>query len=59
MDVMRIPLLLLAAACAYGQPRRAVLLGIDGLGSKGLAAAHTPHIDGLRRQGAWTLHARG
>src|SRR5690242_16757304 len=54
-----VPVLILAAACGYGQSQRVVLLGIDGLGSKGLAAARTPHIDGLRRQGAWTLHARG
>src|SRR5690242_16429214 len=52
-------LLLAAAAAAAGQSHRAVVVGIDGLGSKGLAAAQTPNIDGLRRQGAWTLHARG
>ena len=56
---MRLSILLLATVAAYGQPQRAVLLGIDGLGSKGLAAAHTPNIDTLRRQGTWTLHARG
>src|SRR3954470_14067976 len=57
---MRLPILALAcAAVASCQSQRAVLLGIDGLGSKGLASAHTPNIDSLRRNGAWTLHARG
>lgn len=55
---MRLSILLLAGFSAYGQ-QRAVLVGIDGLGSKGLGAAHTPNIDGLRGRGAWTLHARG
>lgn len=56
---MRLSILLLTVAAAYGQGPRVVLLGIDGLGSKGLAAAHTPNIDAMRSRGAWTLHARG
>jgi predicted AlkP superfamily pyrophosphatase or phosphodiesterase len=59
MRPFTIPVLILTAACAYGQSQRVVLLGIDGLGSKGLAAARTPSIDSLRSAGAWTLHARG
>src|SRR5436190_9809153 len=60
MGAMRLSILLLAcAAAAPAQSQRAVLFGIDGLGSKGLAEARTPNIDTLRRQGEWTLRARG
>src|SRR6478672_7994608 len=61
---MRLLILLLAASTAahsqqIPQQPRVVLLGIDSLGSSGLAAARTPNLDGLRRQGTWTMHARG
>ncbi|WP_165228591.1 alkaline phosphatase family protein [Aquisphaera insulae] len=36
-----------------------VLIGIDGLSPDGLRKAKVPVIDGLRKGGAWTYHARG
>ena len=55
---MRISILLLATVAAYGQPQRAVLLGIDGLGSKGLASAQTPNIDSPASPGRPGLFTR-
>jgi arylsulfatase A-like enzyme len=58
----RLPLLftlLLAAANAHGQTSRVIVIGVDGLGAKGVAAAKAPRIRELMKRGAWTLRARG
>lgn len=39
-------------------PRHVVFVGFDGLSSSGFERAATPHLDQLRREGAWTLESR-
>lgn len=54
--------LLAVMSTLAGQARaeHLVIIGIDGLGSYGLnGTARTPHIDSLRKAGAYTYHARG
>ncbi|OWY25492.1 alkaline phosphatase family protein [Sphingobacteriales bacterium UPWRP_1] len=41
-----------------GVPLHVVMIGIDGLTSDGLLRANTPVIDGLRKNGAWSLQAQ-
>ncbi len=36
-----------------------VIIGLDGCSPDGIRKAKTPHLDELRRNGAWTFHARG
>ena len=58
-------LLLMALAGALGTRSapvpavHLVIVGVDGLGSQAMANAKTPNLDRLRRNGAYTFHARG
>lgn len=38
--------------------KRVIIFGVDGLNIIDLQAVHTPHIDSLMAQGAWTLNAQ-
>ncbi|MPZ16415.1 MAG: sulfatase-like hydrolase/transferase [Luteitalea sp.] len=51
---------LIVATPAQGQiARRVVVIGIDGLGAYTPRPSENPSLDGLRKRGAWTMHARG
>jgi predicted AlkP superfamily pyrophosphatase or phosphodiesterase len=51
---------MLFAAASLAQPvRQVILIGVDGLGAKGVAAAKAPRLRELMNRGAWTLNARG
>ena len=47
---------------AAGSPtgvQHAVVVGVDGLSPDGVSQADAPNLKRLRKQGAWTFHARG
>lgn len=54
------PLVLLSflSAAAQTPPARVVVVGYDGLGGTALGQAKAPAISALRRNAAWTFHAR-
>lgn len=52
-------LLLLLPASQDGRERKVLVLGIDGLRPDALAAARTPHLDGLIRDGCYSDAAQG
>lgn len=47
-----------AAAFAV-PPQHVIIIGCDGMSPDGIVQANTPFMDGMMREGAWTLHARG
>lgn len=51
--------LMVSAAAAFGQIKHMVVVGVDGLSPDGVQKADAPNLDRLRKQGAWTFHARG
>ncbi len=49
----------LAAACAQPAVKHVLVIGYDGLSPAGVQAAKAPVIERVRKQGAFTWHARG
>ncbi|MEK7795726.1 MAG: alkaline phosphatase, partial [Candidatus Hydrogenedentota bacterium] len=48
-----------AAAVFAVPPQHVIIIGCDGMSPDGVTQANTPFMDGMMREGAWTLHARG
>ncbi len=57
MRERNIALALLAAAAVHATPR-VIVIGVDGLSSRGLERANKPNIAALMSSGAWTMRAR-
>lgn len=61
---MKTKLLLLLCCCALFIPLKAqkttqvLLISLDGISTEGLLAAHTPNIDKLMKEGAWSYNVR-
>jgi hypothetical protein len=59
MNTVLLVLLTSFAPATASEVRTVIIVGIDGLSSRGLDEGITPHINRLLEEGAHTFHARG